>query len=407
MVHIAPFRALVYDPEVAGPLERLTAPPYDVIGADRRNDYLAREQRNIAHVDLPAPTGAKPAHYERAAEYLAAWREEGALRLMEPSYFAYEMSFTRRGVEGSVRGLIASMDLHPFGEMVLPHEDVMQGPVDDRLELLRATRTNISPIYGAIAGPCEPLCDALVRAMSSEPILAMTDREEVLHRVWPLYPDGAVAEAIVREPLLIADGHHRYTTALAYRQERRAEDGHGPWDAILALIVDAGAQDVPVLPYHRLQLEGPVPSDGERVASLEHALEAIDDDRLTYATVTRPAGSLHHETHRLVGEPPTVRALHDQHLDAAAPGDLLAFTHDAGAAEDAVRRGEVVAAYLLPPTTPARIRSAVGGGRRLPRKSTFFWPKPRTGLVMMPLDDQASVLPRPQAATPARTPPSS
>ena len=192
---------------------------------------------------------------------------------------------------------------------------------------------------------------------------------------------------LAAEPLLIADGHHRYTTALQYREERHAVDGPGPWDRVLTLIVDAAAEHLPVLPFHRIQTAGDaVGTSGPVLDGLETALAACSDDDVIAAVASREAGETVFRSIQLDGEAPTVRALHEELLDGAVPTDGLRFLHDAHEAADAVRRGEAVAAYFLPPTTPDRIRSVIDRGERLPQKSTYFWPKPRTGMVMMPLD---------------------
>jgi hypothetical protein len=173
---------------------------------------------------------------------------------------------------------------------------------------------------------------------------------------------------------------------LAYRDERRAADGPGPWDRILSLVVDAGTEEVPVLPYHRVQVRGEPPTGGQPAADLADALAETDDVQLRYATVTMVANTVTYRTHRLRGDPPTVLALHEQLLDRVAPDDALRFTHVAADADAAVREGSAIAAYLLPGTTPDRVRAVIERGDRLPRKSTFFWPKPRTGMILMPVD---------------------
>jgi hypothetical protein len=173
---------------------------------------------------------------------------------------------------------------------------------------------------------------------------------------------------------------------LAYRDERHAVDGPGSWDAILALVVDAGTQRVPVLPYHRVQLSGTPPATQQTAASLGELEGLLSDGGVRVGVITRDGdGALAYGALQLAGEPPAVRALHAELLDRLAPGDTLRFTHSAADAEDAVRSGGAVAAYLLPPTTPDRLLAAIGRGERLPRKSTFFWPKPRTGLLFMPV----------------------
>jgi uncharacterized protein (DUF1015 family) len=262
----------------------------------------------------------------------------------------------------------------------------MPGPVEDRLALLRATGTHLSPIYGTIAGPSEPLAALLSRVCAADPLADLVDEEGVRHRLWRVSGAEPIGEWLAPADLLIADGHHRYTTALAYRDERHAASGQGPWDAILALIVDTGTQHVPVLPYHRVQQSGRTPAYDARAADLGDLLAGVHDDQGRVGVITRDrSGAVALGFLTLAGPPPVVRALHEELLDTIAPGDALRFTHDATDAERAVRSGEAVAAYILPPTTPDRVLAAVARGERLPRKSTFFWPKPRTGLVLMPV----------------------
>jgi hypothetical protein len=148
----------------------------------------------------------------------------------------------------------------------------------------------------------------------------------------------------------------------------------------MMVVVDAGTEEPPVLPYHRIQVAG-VPADGgTRVRDLEEVLESVDDENLVYGLVTHERGALVHRVAELAGEPPLVCRLHEQVL-AGRDGDLR-FTPDAVAAEEAVRAGLATAAYFLPPTGAGTIRALVDRGDRLPQKSTFFWPKPRTGLVI-------------------------
>jgi uncharacterized protein (DUF1015 family) len=391
MPRVAPFRGLRYATAVAGPIADLTAPPYDVISAPRRDRYLGSSRYNVVHLDLAEGTtdvSAPGNRYTRAASLLRGWLDDGALsRSREPAYYAYEL--TRPGHDaaaGSLRGVFCALTLEPWGGSVVPHEHTMPGPVADRLELLRATRTHLSAIYGTVPGPVPQLARLLNETSELEPDEDLLDEEGVRHRLWEL--DGAlpIDTWVAEEELLIADGHHRYTTALAYRDERHAADGAGPWDSILAFIVDSGTQTVPVLPYHRVQLAGDVPATGREVSGLEELEAGLDDEACTLGVIARGSGTATYRLLRLEGEPPVVRALHEDFLDAQAPGDALRFTHSVADAEAAVLRGHAIAAYVLPPTTPERVRQAIHHGARLPRKSTFFWPKPRTGMVFMPLN---------------------
>jgi len=391
MPRVAPFVGLRYDQAVAGPIAQLTAPPYDVISEPHRDGFHAASPYNVAHLDL-ATGSLDPEHeesrYARAAELLADWEKAGVLRPDdEPGYDVYEISWTdgAAGTSGRIRGVLLALTLEPWGGAVIPHEETMPGPVQDRLALLRATGTHLSPVYGTIAGPSAHLAELLNRTCETDPLFDLVDEEQVRHRLWRISGDEPIADWLAPYDLLIADGHHRYTTALAYRDERHATDGPGPWDAILALVVDTGTQHVPVLPYHRVQVAGTPAPLGEPAPDLAGVLARVDDEAGRVGVIERDDEAVTFGVLDLPGPPPVVRTLHERILDRAAPGDALRFTHSAADAEHAVRSGEAIAAYVLPPTTPEDVLAAIERGDRLPRKSTFFWPKPRTGLVFMPV----------------------
>ena len=159
MPHVAPFRGLRYDPAVAGELSRLTTPPYDVISEPRRHRYREASPFNAVHVDLPEgvedPNDPEN-RYARAGALLSSWERSGALvRPDEPCYYAYEVAWTASdGTQAHLRGVFVALELEPWGGSVIPHEHTMPGPVEDRLRLLRATATHLSPIYGTVSGPC-------------------------------------------------------------------------------------------------------------------------------------------------------------------------------------------------------------------------------------------------------------
>lgn len=387
MPRISPFVGLRFDPARVGSLDLVTTPPYDVISRPEHDRYLAASRYNVIRLDLGdvASGGEVRDRYERAAADLAAWRDEGALRPTDgAAYFPYEMRFSFRGRARRVRGLICEVELEDWGGDIVPHERTMPDPIEDRLRLMRALASNLSCIYTVYSGPIDPLADWLEASTAASPLADTTDEDGVEHRMWSAAPEPAVAGWLASTSLMIADGHHRYETALRYRDEMRATSGAGPWDRTMMFVVDATIEDPPVLPFHRIQTGGREPGAGTAVRDLQEVLESVDDGKLVCGIATRERGALVHRVAELAGEPPAVCRLHEQLLDGL--DDVLRFTPDAEAAEDAVRRGEAVAAYLLPPTDASTIRSVVDGGDRLPQKSTFFWPKPRTGLVIRPHD---------------------
>lgn len=382
MTRIRPFTGLLYDATVVGPLADVTAPPYDMVSEEAMRRNLASGPYHVSRIEL-ARTGGDDAQYTEAARALAEWRRVGALRpTAGPRLFPYEMSFTLRGSRRRLRGIVAAVEIEDWGGSIVPHERTMSGPVDDRHLLLRATRANISSIELIAPGPV-PAIGRLFDGLGDRPADAeAVDEEGVQHRLWQIEDDGEVASELAAQTCMIADGHHRYTTALRYRDEMRAAVGPGPWDHVMALLVDAETERPPVLPYHRVLTDDAVPTPEVRVRDLQEVLEGIDDEAGTCGLVARGPEGIVHGISTLPGGPPVVRA-----LDGLLPAvDRRIFVHDAVEAEDAVRHGGATYAWILPATSAQRIRSIVDAGERLPEKATFFWPKPRTGLVIRPLD---------------------
>jgi uncharacterized protein (DUF1015 family) len=391
---VRPFAGLLYDQAVAGPPGGFTAPPYDTISPIDQDRYHRASPYNIVRLILgrDEPTDDRSSNkYTRSGEYLRAWLTEGVLRPTgRPAMFPYRMGFHLGGVDRSIRGVIAEVELEPWGGSIVPHERTMPGPIEDRLKLLREVRTNLSPVYSVFTGPSGGVASFLDAAMAASPEQQVADTAGTEHSLWVATDDtDAVTEALRSESLLIADGHHRYAVALAYRQEMRARFGSGPWDAMMMLIVDGSVEDPPVLPIHRVVQGGDpaIARRGERVRDMAEVLASLDDDRLIYGTVELEEGEPIHRVARLDGPPPVVCALHEAILDRPE-GLQLRFVPDAAAAEQAVRSGEASSAFLLPPTRVERVRSVIQGGGVLPQKSTYFWPKPRTGMVLRPLDGE-------------------
>lgn len=388
MSRISSFVGLLFDRSVVGSHDLVTTPPYDVISQAARRHFLGASPYNVIRLEL----GPNDAHgddaevkYRGAASELRSWRERGALVPTDGRrLYPYEMRFALHGSERSIRGLVCAVELEDWGGSIVPHERTMPGPIEDRLRLMRAVRTNLSSIHALYRGPNVAVAAYLDEQAQAEPAAVATDEAGVEHRLWVGAPDPGVASALEAESLMIADGHHRYAMALRYRDEMRSEHGDGPWDQVMMFLADAAIQEPPVLPFHRVQTAGRVVADGRRVLDLGEVLESVNDDKLVYGLVMKEDGVLVHRVAELEGPPPTVSALHAQRL---ADDDVdLRFTPDAVEAEEAVRRGAALAAYLLPPTDAFRIRDVIDRGERLPQKSTFFWPKPRTGLVLRPLD---------------------
>jgi uncharacterized protein (DUF1015 family) len=385
---VAPFDGLLYDPAVVGDLASVTSPPFDVVLPHEQDRLHRASPWNIALVDLGADVaGAPEEKYTRAGRLLSSWRKERALvSVGQPSVYAYEMRFAYRGSHRRVHGVILEVALEPWGGGILPHEQTMAAPVEDRLRVLKASRADLSPIYAVAGGPSQPQTALLERAGARPPDRELIDEEGVEHRLWIEWADDSLVDWYRDETLLIADGHHRYQTALVHRDELRETRGPGPWDGVMMLVVDAATEEPPVLPIHRVARAKSLPDlDGERVRDLEEILARLVDDDLTFGAALRTEEGMTHLVGKLDGEPPTVAALHRTILDRMKL-DELRFVADAALAEAEVRESHADLALFLPPARVENVRAVVAAGGRLPQKSTYFWPKPRTGLVIRPLD---------------------
>ena len=439
MPDVRPFRALRFDPSVVGDLAAVTAPPYDVISADARAGYIARHPASVVQLDLPTsdPGDADPDdRYRRAARTLASWRSDGTLRKdPHPSVYVYEQTYRVPGTdtERRQRGFFARLRLEAFGEGgVLPHERTMTGPKEDRYKLLRATGVNTSPVVVLFGDAGGATAVRLAALAETAPAVELTDDDGVCHRLWAVPadnegPSAELAAALIAAgeagPVTIADGHHRYETAVRYRDERRMTrscEEDPPFDYLLALFLDTAGEPLTVLPTHRL-----VRSIGDEGAAalLERAgelfvvdpvpsaaalVEAFDGVGLArggegrFGLWTRRGGALL-RARRHAFEPhlpeggDAVRELDVTLLgvalerlagidvDAVKAG-AIGFDKSAAEAIATVERGEADAAFLLEGTPVASIEAVARDGDVMPQKSTYFYPKALTGLVINPLE---------------------
>ena len=393
MPRILPFAGIRYDAGGAG-LEAVIAPPYDVVSPEERRRLVERSEHNAARLEMPADEAGRD-RYQVAAELWQEWRRHGVLVPdPEPSLYLYRMGFhDEHGRPRQTTGVIGALELSALGEEVLPHERTTAKDKTDRLNLLRACRVNLSPIW--VLSPAQGLSSLL--EPSGPPIARATDDEGVHHRLWRVSQAGlldAVSEAMASAPVVIADGHHRYETALAYRAERRRANGGagGAYDAVMTYAVELADEQLTVRPVHRL-LSGLGPGS-DVVAALSAHFDVVAD-------VTPDAGLPRRmEEEGALGlvtadgawllrpRPETVAAaahgVDASVLDvalASLPPHRLGHQHGVAEALAAVRAGEAEAAVLVRPATVAQIAEVAAGGERMPAKTTFFAPKLRTGLV--------------------------
>jgi uncharacterized protein (DUF1015 family) len=425
---LSPFRALRYDPALAGELSTLTSPPYDVIDADGVAELEAASEHNVVRLILPRERAdAGQDRYARAAATLEQWRSDGVLVPdREPALYVYEQA----ALDGHVqRGLLGALALTPpEDEVVLPHENTMAGPVSDRLALYTAVEADLEPIFlvydgGGAASRAVAAVDAVDEAAeglagSGGPRLLVDAvlADGLRHRLWAITDTGtleAVAADLHPRKALIADGHHRYATYLRRQAARHeAGDGPGPWDGGLCLLVDATAFGPQVHPIHRvvpgvaageLAKRSAVGAAVRRLSGgLDHALAALKEAGAhgpAFVLASGDGGELHlvrePDPIRLAAAVPPERSAAWAELDVSVlhaylvtelwglPDDTehVGYEHDVDAALAAARRTGGTA-VLLNPTPVEAVASVAGTGERMPRKSTLFTPKPSTGLVI-------------------------
>jgi uncharacterized protein (DUF1015 family) len=416
VAQVSPLQAVHYDLGKVT-LAEVVAPPYDVIDDAQRAELAARSPYNVVQLDLPRdPNGGDP--YAYAAELLREWTGEGVLvGDSDPTMWALEQDYSAPdGSRLTRRGLLARVRLAPYGEGVRPHERTQPGPKEDRLRLTRATRHNLSPVFALYPGDA---WRQLEPALASDPWGEVTDVDGTTQRTWRIGDPAihaAIATALARGELLIADGHHRYETSLVYQQE---VGPGGPADYVLMALVSLEDPGLTVFPTHRL-IAG-LADDPARQEKLGTGLrqlfevEEVPTDRLDPAGIEGVGVFGYVDSHfrrayrlRLASNPALDQALAGRSeayrtLDTAILEELvlkgilgmtteniaarrgIGYTPDIDEALAKLDAGEYQAAFLLRPTPVEQVREIAAAGETMPPKSTYFFPKMLTGIVFNPL----------------------
>jgi uncharacterized protein (DUF1015 family) len=442
---IHPFRALRYSDEVVGDLASVVAPPYDVIGPDAHRRLLRRDPHNVVRLDLPEeePGDPEDERYRRAARTLNGWRLDGTLR-RDPrlALYPYEQTYRVPGTDRIATrcGVFARVGLEPFGPTsgIRAHERTLAEPREDRYRLLRATSVNTSPVVGLGSDPTGQVPEWLRDVASTRPVADLVDDDDVRHRLWMVAnggdaerdaPIATVCALLGANPITLADGHHRYETALRFCEERRrgpAVEDQPAWAEILMLILEPVEGPLTVLPTHRILL-GLAPDELDllldRLPELFDVETGVDRERLLaefgpteaqggdgrFGLWTSDGGAILRARRAsfvpwLPASGSAVRRL-DVTLASVAIEQLggidpaavaegrIAFTMDAaegiawvdaGAAPTGGRAAS--AALLLDPTPASEIVAVAADGDVMPQKSTYIYPKALTGLVINPLE---------------------
>lgn len=445
MPEIRPFRAWRYDTQRAGALAKLIAPPYDVISPELQRVLYERSPYNVVRLELTAPDDNDPPgragealRHGRARATLQQWREEGILQKdSEPAFYLYRQMFHYGGQSHERRSLLANVRLSSWTSgSILPHERTLAAPRAERLALLRAVDANVSPIWALYEDHGRHVAHAIEAALGSEAVaedIAMDD-DGVTHAVSPITSRSAVEtirRALIEHPLFIADGHHRYETALAYRDDALIGSGPrdvGPRDFVMMVLTAVDDPGLMILPTHRLfhglsagqlaqlgsTLDRYFRVDDVAVPSAPADLPDVIQQLLSTGDSGQPANRfalLGLEPGRLVlltprdlamaGVPPVpelaavdawlAQSLILERCLGITAGQLerqtfLTYTRDVGRAASAVAGGEEQLALFLAATPVTQLLSIARAGAVMPQKSTYFYPKPVTGLVLRILE---------------------
>ena len=384
MPRFLPFAALRYaDVEH---LATLVAPPYDVLSDAALDHYLALDEHNITHVDVPRGGDDR---YRVAADLLATWRESGVLAGDEqPSFTLYRLSFTdETGTAREIVGVLGGLEVVDQGAGgVLPHERTTPKASTDRLDLTRATRANLSPVWGLslasglaglLAEPGEPLGEVVEDGVTHR-VERVTDPDRI----------AAISAAIAADDVLIADGHHRYGISRTYRDEIRAATGRAvsPAEETLAFVSELVADQLSVAAIHRLY--------DRMYVEFSHTFSLTDMERPTPQTLAamQDEGFLvlytRDRTYRMVPVPGAfegVRSLDGAWLEHTLGEVSVSYQHGLAETLAAVDDGRAEAAVLIRPVSVAEIERTAREGLLMPPKSTFFTPKLKTGFVIRTL----------------------
>jgi uncharacterized protein (DUF1015 family) len=422
MADVQPLRALHYDPAVAGALQDVVAPPYDVIDAGQRAALIKRSANNVVAVDLPQGV---PDPYAAAREQFERWQEQGVLvRDEQPALWAHTQDYTGPdGQRRTRRGFFCRVRIEGYGPgRVRPHERTHPGPKEDRLRLTRATRANISPIFSLFSDPANATWGALEPATEQPPWGEVTDADGTVHRLWRVADTEAIAavQAATRDAeLLIADGHHRYETMQAYAEEVEAggtppNDEHRYMLMCLVALEDPG---LTVFPTHRLvnkldeqrraalaetlgrdfemrEVSADELAPGAGRGPLELGYVSSQDERYYRLTlkdqaIADTALGGHSEAYRRLDtgvlETLLLKGALGLSDDDISHFNGLFYARDTAEALRVVRSGEYDAAFLMRPTPIEQVREVASEGENMPPKSTYFFPKLLTGLLFNPL----------------------
>ena len=426
MPRILPFQGVRYNPALVPDITRVTAPPYDMIPPAEQEELYRRDPHNVVRLILgrEQENGRPVDRYANAAGFYRRWRSEGVLAQDEaPSIYLYREDYAWAGQAYRRLGLIARIGLDEFGGGAFAHESTMSGPKADRLRLLQACEANFSQIFALYSDPDGSIEAPLLAATAAPPLVSFDDGQGVVHNLWRVDDPALIArarEGFAGKPFIIADGHHRYETALEYRRLMRQQPARfrESMDSVMMCLVRMESPGLTILPFHRMVVAPGPERIVERIgAAFDLEERALPADRTTWTgatqdllggggtvfglyrggpslTLLRPKAGADLSRHLRPGTSPLVAdldvtvlhqvifagllGLDEQKL--VQEGGIRFFTKTEDAAAE-VEAGRGAAAFLLRPSRVDQVWRIATAGQRMPQKSTNFYPKLISGLV--------------------------
>jgi len=380
--------------------EQVIAPPYDVLSAPARQNLAKQSPYNAVHIDLPES-------YDQAANILTAWKAQRIIsKTNDPHFYILATDYTVDGKTHTRWGILGGLRLTPFGQgQVFPHEQTYPKAKADRLKLMRATGGQLSPIFGIYDDPELTLTKIGSELQNSVPIVDFVQEENIRHRLWlvPEKENEKIANLLENQKVYIADGHHRYETALKFQQEQgpgTIEDPK-PWDYIFTYLSNISSPGLEIFPYHRMLSWEKMYSWQEilKIAEKNYSIQKVDhQDSLD--NITDPAGCILYipgsyyllqpkgesqNTFDQIGAHVLDKYFLRQTLGLTeqelSSGSFLSYTPFASEAITKVDQGNIQAAFLLKPVSMSILQTVCQSGQVMPRKSTYFYPKLPTGLL--------------------------
>ncbi len=414
MTSIIPFRGLLYNPSKVS-LADVIAPPYDIITPEMQEELYLRSNFNIVKIDYgkvyPDDDDEKTNKYERASAYLKKWINEGIIEFTEkPAYYVYESTYHVNSNQKKMRGIFGAVKLVDLCNGIFPHEETYSKPKSDRLSLMHSCHANLSPIFSIYNNPKSRTSDIINKIVDQAPYLKAEDDFGTFHKCWIIDREDYIStinKDFTGIDIFIADGHHRYETALEYKKQLSknysVKSTHKDPDYVLMLLINIYDGGFTILPTHRLIKnipENPL-SILESYFTIEHIkhnlniLEVISSHKNSFGLVLskkegffvlRYNGKDFSDRDH-INEDIGIMILHELIFKKLYNVRDFGYEMDIGKAFNKTKSGEYEAAFFLNPTRVEDIEKVSKAGLRMPPKSTYFYPKIPTGLVINPFQD--------------------